>query len=113
MIGKKDVVYIAGPMSKKPALNYPAFYGAEALLRERFGCTVLNPARHGHGLKYEEYIRRGLADVESANVIVLLPGWNHSPGAIMELARAIQLNLKIVLFEDVEREYLALKRKNL
>lgn len=101
MINPTDIVYLAGPMSGLPDFNRAAFNAAERMLRE-LGCNVLNPARQPDGLEYEEYMRRGLADVEAANVIVLLPGWNHSPGAIRELARAIQPGLRVEIFNGSE-----------
>ena len=40
------IVYIAGPMTGLPDLNYPAFNAAEEALTAA-GHAVLNPARNG------------------------------------------------------------------
>ena len=43
MLKKTDVVYLSGPMSDLPDCNIPAFYAAEKILRNTYGCEVLNP----------------------------------------------------------------------
>ena len=99
-----DTVYIAGPMSGLPDFNYPAFRAAEKLIRERYGCRVLNPARQPDGLEYDEYMRRGCADVVSATVVIVLPGWQKSKGAQEEMACAAIHGIRVLELKDVIKE---------
>ena len=99
IIRKKDVVYVAGPMTGKPLWNYPAFFGAAGLIEKEFGCEVLNPARQPHGLDYETYMTLAFQDLRQATVILLLNGWQTSPGARREFAFAAKNRIEI-LFEE-------------
>lgn len=106
MIKPRDTVYICGPMSGLPEFNYPAFNAAEAAIRERYGCRVLNPARQPDGLEYDEYMRRGCADVVSATVVIVLPGWRKSKGAQEEMACAAIHGIRVLELgegETIER----------
>jgi nucleoside 2-deoxyribosyltransferase len=91
-------IYIAGPMTGIPDFNYPAFREAETLLKDA-GHTCLNPADSelenvsGAPMPWTWYMRRALAMVITSDGIALLPGWENSPGANLEVtvARALQL----------------------
>lgn len=88
-------LYIAGPMTGLPELNFPAFFDAEAELK-RAGFAVLNPAdRAGRteGMPWSWYLRRGLRDVTEADGIALLPGWENSRGAQLEVHVAKGLHM--------------------
>ena len=94
----KMCVYIAGPMSGLPEFNVPAFDKAAAEWRER-GYEALNPAdnfRGEVGIAYERYIRAGLEQVLRAQAIALLPGWETSKGARVELHVAQMLGLLVL-----------------
>ena len=104
MITEQDKVYIAGPMTGIPELNYPAFNRAEKRISEKIGCRILNPARQPDGLEYEEYMRRGFADIEEATAIFLITGWEKSKGAVRELKYAIRKGKKIFFEEEVTGE---------
>lgn len=99
-------VYVSGPMTGLPDMNFPAFHAAAEVLRE-LGHEVVNPADAGAGagLSYEDYLRRDLADLLGCNAICLLPGWERSKGATVEehMARA----LGFVFVELPEDEELA------
>ena len=96
MLKKTDVVYLSGPMSDLPDCNIPAFYAAEKILRNTYGCEVLNPARQPKGLSYCEYMRRALNDLEWATAVVVLPRALESIGAGFEIAVACKkLNLSV------------------
>lgn len=93
-------IYIAGPMSGYPDLNYPAFHRAAADLRAQ-GYVVVNPAdHHDHETEqpWEWYIRKGLAALLTCDAIVLLPGWQNSRGARLERHVAEVLGMRIELY---------------
>lgn len=86
---RSNRVYIAGPMSafKDTDWNYPAFHKAAREWREA-GWEVLNPAESFNGrtdLPYRRYMRNALKLVMKAGAIALLPGWETSTGALMEV----------------------------
>jgi Domain of unknown function (DUF4406) len=88
-------LYIAGPMTGLPELNFPAFFEAERVLRAH-GFDVLNPAdRAGRteGMPWSWYLRRGVRDVTESDGVALLPGWGDSRGARLEwfVARGLDL----------------------
>ena len=74
------IVYIAGPMTGLPDLNYPAFNAAEEALTAA-GHAVLNPARNGTIVgsnAWQQYMRLSIAQVLQAEAVALLPGWVNS-----------------------------------
>lgn len=89
-------LYVAGPMTGIPDFNYPAFNAAAAMLAG-FGYTVLNPVdaeQHndtGAPQAWDWYMRHALRMVLDADAIALLPGWENSKGASVEVhvARAL------------------------
>ena len=100
------VSYLSGPMSayKDLNFNYPAFNKAERHLRMR-GRRVVNPAGlpgSPDGLKWNDCIRRDLLlMLEKANSIILLPHWDISTGAEVELYVANKLGWEVEHFHDI------------
>jgi len=95
------IVYIAGPMTGLPDLNYPAFYAAEEALTAA-GHAVLNPARNGTivGNAWQQYMRLSIAQVLQAEAVALLPGWVNSRGARLERRIATDLGLLVGAVAD-------------
>ena len=89
-------VYIAGPMTGLPDYNYPAFFEAEGKIADT-GADVFNPARHGIDPQktHEEYMREALLDLCCCDAMVLLPGWENSQGALVEIVAAKAMGVKI------------------
>jgi hypothetical protein len=87
-------IYIAGPMTGIPDFNRLSFNEAARLLSEK-GHIVLNPAVLPDGMKHEEYMTICLAMVEVCDMVALLPGWEKSKGACMEIIRAFDLDKEI------------------
>ena len=84
---RSNRVYIAGPMTGLPNYNYDAVHKAAAEWRAS-GWEVLNPAESFRGrqdLPYRRYMRNALKLVMKAGAIALLPGWENSTGALMEI----------------------------
>lgn len=91
------VIYIAGPMSGIEEYNRPAFRDAEMkLLMLGENVTVLNPAVLPVSLPDKAYMPICLAMVEQADMLVLLPGWEDSEGAILEKNYALRQEKMVV-----------------
>ena len=88
-------VYIAGPMSGLPEFNYPAFFAAEELLRE-WGLNPQNPARNPEQENWQGYMKLAIAMLMTCEAIYLLPGWERSPGALIEHDLARRCGLEVV-----------------
>jgi len=88
-------VYVAGPMTGKPDLNFPAFHGAAASLRAS-GYEVINPAEINPDptAKWEDCMRQDIAQLVTCDGIALLPGWQNSRGAKLEQHIATQLGMR-------------------
>ena len=94
---KKRAIYIAGPMTGIEDYNYPLFNQVAAELRQ-YGFFVLNPAEALNGdqtLDYHQYMRSAIHLVLQAWALVLLPGWENSRGARLEVLLAQKLGLPI------------------
>lgn len=98
-------VYLAGPMTGLPDLNFPAFHAAAAKLRGQ-GFHVENPAEHGvvDGAEWEDYLRYDLARLATCETICLLPGWRASKGARLEAYIAKALGMPIIPLPGFEYE---------
>jgi hypothetical protein len=88
-------LYVCGPMTGLPELNFPAFHEAEEQLKKA-GYTVLNPAARAgktEGMPWAWYLRKGVEDVTHSDGVALLPGWQNSKGAQLEMyvARALEI----------------------
>jgi hypothetical protein len=90
-------VYVSGPMSGIPLHNEPAFTKASKLLREK-GYAVVSPSEMNgtKALTWEEFLIRDLSLLFHCDGIALLPGWEQSRGARLELAVAVKLGLYIL-----------------
>ena len=91
-------IYIAGPMTGLPELNFPAFHAEAARLRA-IGHTVLNPAEINpdQHMTWQECMRTDIAALVTCDAIQLLPGWMASKGATLEHHIAERLGLIIYL----------------
>lgn len=95
-------LYIAGPMTGLPEFNFPAFFEAEARLRAN-GYEIRNPARHGAGhpdASWSDYMRRDIPDLLACRAVALLPGWQKSRGATLEVHIAESLDMEIKAVDE-------------
>lgn len=93
-------VYISGPMTDLPQLNFPAFNEAAADLRAA-GYFAVNPAEI-NAINPDSWSSCMRADIKAlcdCDVIALLPGWEASSGAHLELHIAHRIGLKITSVE--------------
>lgn len=105
-------VYLAGPMRGLPEFNFPAFREAAADLRAR-GHLVTSPAEmdeeldgfDGKGnvepLPFQDYMARDLPAVCAADAVVVLPGWQRSQGAQLEVYVAETVGIPVLRYPDL------------
>ena len=124
---KTHRIYVAGPMQGIPHFNFPRFNAVAFCLRQN-GNEVFNPAerdieRHGgvdisrtntagsldhakaqHGFSLRQALSEDLAFITlTADLIVMLPGWEKSNGAQAEHRTAVALmseGMKIFYLTD-------------
>lgn len=87
-------IYIAGPMSGLPDLNYPAFNAMAAKLRGQ-GHHVENPAENTASDSWEGYMRMAIAQLITCDTLMVLPGWQKSRGACIEIRLANDLGIDV------------------
>ncbi|WP_353631046.1 DUF4406 domain-containing protein [Achromobacter xylosoxidans] len=89
-------VYLAGPMSGIAEHNFPAFHAAAERLRG-LGLDVVNPADHGlvDGLGWADYMRWDLVKLAGCHSVYVLPGWEKSKGASLEISIARALGMPV------------------
>lgn len=103
---EQTTVYVAGPMAGMPDHNFPAFEAATRILSEH-GVTVVSPHEdvsvahlklaeelgedYRNSPEYRNYLARDIGLVAKCDALVLLPGYEHSKGAMAEVyfARAV------------------------
>lgn len=104
-------VYVAGPMSGLPDLNFPAFHREAARLRAE-GFDAVNPAEINGGADelvamagmddlqlaahWRACMRNDIAHLVTCDAIVMLPGWERSRGATLEHHIARSLGIAVV-----------------
>ena len=109
--GKSPVIYIAGPMSGIPDLNFPAFHAKAAELRAA-GYVVINPAEINGGADelvacasmtpeelqahWQKCMRKDITELCTCDGIAMLDGWTRSKGATLEHHVARSLGLLVI-----------------
>ena len=98
-------LYLAGPMRGYPDWNYPAFREAAAVLRS-MGHEIFSPAekdaelghdpnKDGH-LGYKFYMAHDLPAVLASDAVAVLPNWERSKGARLEVHVARECGIPIL-----------------
>lgn len=88
-------VYLSGAMSGIPDNNFPAFHAWAKRLRAN-GFDVVSPAEIEESDTWEGYLRTDLRELCTCEAIALIPGWENSKGAHLELHVAHRLGLKVM-----------------
>ena len=103
MAPERTTVYLSGPMTGLPDLNFPAFHSAARELRAR-GFEVVNPAEINPDatMGWEACMRVDIKALCDCDAIALMPGWERSKGAHLELHIAHRLALKVAYTDRPE-----------
>ena len=98
----QDRIYLAGPMTSIADFNYPAFNEAAAQLRAK-GFVVENPAENPQPPcnSWPGYMRLALRQMLTCDMVVFLPNWQTSRGAMLESEVAKQLAIPRFEIEEV------------
>lgn len=89
-------LYIAGPMTGLPEFNYPAFHDAARWL-SALGYDVEDPSTNVNPTPddYHGWLRAGLTQLIRCEGIALLPGWEASGGARLEVNVGATLGMQV------------------
>ncbi|CAE6838801.1 DUF4406 domain-containing protein [Paraburkholderia nemoris] len=98
-------IYISGPMSDIPRLNWPLFNRTAVRLRN-LRWEVVNPVEINNDPEAEwlDCIAADLAAMKGCTAICMLPGWEASYGARIERLTAEKLKLEIYDLADLIQE---------
>lgn len=94
-------IYISGPMTGYPDLNFPEFNRVAAALAAK-GYDVVNPVdiNPDPNADWFECIVADMDAVRGCAVIYMLNGWEESPGAQIEYWTARKYQLTILYQSD-------------
>lgn len=89
-------VYVAGPMTGYPDFNFPAFADASARLRA-LGYEVVSPAEvcADQNMAWIDCMRADIRELVLCDAVAVLPGWEKSRGATLEVHIAQKLGLPV------------------
>ena len=89
-------IYIAGPMTGLKDLNFPAFHAVAATLRAA-GHIAINPAEINPdpNAEWTDCMLADLTALTTCDAIVMLTGWETSPGAQIERLWSLRTKKKV------------------
>ena len=97
-------LYLSGPMTGVENFNHDLFNKVAAEFR-MVGFEVCSPSEFFDGDKTrerEEYMREAFKYLLEADTVVILPGWEQSKGARIEITVAQELGLNLVEYVEPE-----------
>jgi hypothetical protein len=111
---ERRAIYVAGPMAGLPEHNFPAFRRAALRLRTAgywvispheiplpCGCSGLPPQCGAPDHAWSDLLRADLVVMLSdAGAVALLPGWEKSRGATLEVHVAARLGIPVKPLDD-------------
>ena len=100
----RERVYIAGPVTGVDGFGENFKRAARLLLEE--GYTPIDPTAPGlvDGWEYRDYINRGFALLMDCDAICTLPGYEKSPGAMLEVHYAMAVGMRLLSIQAIHPE---------
>lgn len=95
-------IYLSGPMTGIPEYNFPAFHAEAARLR-KIGHEVVSPAEVNPdtSMTWEQCLRADIKALCDCEAIALMPGWEGSKGAHIELHIAHRIGLSVHIAREL------------
>lgn len=97
-------VFLSGPISSRLE-TYKAEFDDAARIVSEAGHLPLNPATLPIGMDNRDYMRICLAMMDSADLLLQLPGWGESAGATAERTVAAKAGIESLSLDDFIREH--------
>lgn len=95
----KTKLYLSGPITGNP--NYVADFAKWASFLAGKGYDVFNPAELGEGLPdWHSYLKRDIPYLVKCDGVFVMPGWEGSKGAQLEIDLARRLNMKCLTCKE-------------
>lgn len=96
------IVYISGPMTGYEDLNFPEFEKAADRLRQQ-GHVVISPHEIDQPVKtWEACMKEDIKQLMRCSTVAVLPGWEQSKGARIEVELARSLGMRIIHAETLD-----------
>jgi len=105
-------LYLSGPMTGMPELNFPAFHADATWLRGH-GYEVINPAELNpdQSKTWGECMRTDIKALCDCDCLALMDGWEGSQGAHLEVHIAHRIGIRILHINQLRADFAAnLKR---
>lgn len=97
-LDRNTLLYLAGPQTHQPEHGVPAFAAATKRLLDA-GYYVEDPARISvEEWAWDDYLKRDIKALMDCNGVAVMPGWEFSRGAHLEIstARAVGMPIRTV-----------------
>ena len=95
-------IYIAGPMTGLPDLNFPAFkHNADRLRMAGFRVNSPHELNLPADTPWADCMRPALKSMLDCDIIFMLNGWSSSRGAQVEFALAQKLGFGVIYEDDL------------
>lgn len=102
MGGERMIIYLSGPISDRLE-TYKEEFGAAYDNLKAYDHVIISPHFLPLGLnKHQDYMNIAHESLKAADAIYLLRGWQHSPGARVELKWAMDWDKWIYIQGDRE-----------
>lgn len=102
---RKEIIYLAGPISDNP--DYLVFFADWEKHYTKLGYEVMNPAKldeKDDPPPWLECLTRCMGYIGLCDVIALLPGWEASFGARIEMMVGVKLHKRFAIPEGSSHE---------